>query len=69
VTWLSLPGAPDSRGPWLAAARTHFCNRLFAEGTRPANLQLRDSTVAMTGVIMATYRPAGAIEYGSFALE
>jgi dihydrofolate reductase len=43
--------------------------RLFADGTVPAGLQLIDSTVSTTGVVIGTYRPAGAIETGSFALE
>lgn len=43
--------------------------RLFAEGTIPAGLKLVDSKTATTGVIIATFEPAGAIEYGSFALD
>ena len=43
--------------------------RLFAEGTVPAGLKLVDSTVSTTGVVIATYVPAGAIVTGSFALE
>jgi dihydrofolate reductase len=43
--------------------------RLFGDGIAPGNLKLVDSTVSTTGVIIATYQRAGAIEYGSFALE
>ncbi len=43
--------------------------RLFSEGTVPAGLQLVDSTVSTTGVFMGTYRPAGEIVTGTFALE
>ncbi len=43
--------------------------RLFADGTIPAGLRLVDSKTSTTGVILATYERAGAIEYGSFALE
>lgn len=43
--------------------------RLFDGGTMPGNLKLASSTISTTGVIMATYQRAGAIEYGSFALE
>ena len=40
--------------------------RLFGEGTVPGDLTLVDSQTSSTGVIMSTYRPAGAIKLGSF---
>jgi dihydrofolate reductase len=43
--------------------------RLFAEGTVPAALNLVDSTVSSTGVVIGTYEPAGEIVTGSFALD
>jgi dihydrofolate reductase len=43
--------------------------RLFSDGAVPAGLKLIDSVVSTTGVVMATYEPAGEIETGSFALE
>lgn len=43
--------------------------RLFGEGTVPAGLTCVDTNVSTTGVIISTYRRAGAVEYGSFALE
>jgi dihydrofolate reductase len=43
--------------------------RLFGDGIAPGSLKLAGSTVSTTGVIIATYQPAGAIRYGSFALE
>jgi len=43
--------------------------RLFADGTIPGALKLVDSKTSTTGVIIATFEPAGAIEYGSFALD
>ena len=43
--------------------------RLFAEGTVPARLRLVDSTTSTTGVVIGTYRPAGEVGHGSFALE
>lgn len=42
--------------------------RLFGDGIAPGNLKLASSTVSTTGVVIATYQRAGAIEYGSFAL-
>lgn len=43
--------------------------RLFGEGTLPGAFNLVESRVSSTGVIMATYRRAGAVTTGSFALE
>jgi dihydrofolate reductase len=43
--------------------------RLFAEGAPPGALKLVDSQVSSTGVVMATYEPAGEVPIGSFALE
>lgn len=43
--------------------------RLFGEGTLPSELKLTDSKVFSTGVIMATYKPAGEIKIGTFELE
>ena len=42
--------------------------RLFGDGTIPAALKLVDSKTSTTGVVMATYTPAGAVTTGSFAL-
>jgi dihydrofolate reductase len=41
--------------------------RLFADDTPAAGWKLTDSTIATTGVIIATYEPAGEIKKGSFA--
>jgi dihydrofolate reductase len=43
--------------------------RLFADGTVASGLTLVDSVVSTTGVVMATYEPAGEIVTGSFALD
>ena len=43
--------------------------RLFSEGTIPAGLKLVDHTISTTGVMIATYEPAGEIVTGSFALD
>jgi dihydrofolate reductase len=43
--------------------------RLFADGTIPAALQLVDSKVSTSGVVIGTYHPAGQIVTGSFALD
>lgn len=43
--------------------------RLFGEGVPPAGLRLVDHTVSTTGVVIATYEPAGAVPLGSFARD
>ncbi len=43
--------------------------RLFGDGVIPAGLRLVDTKTSTTGVIIATYEPAGGINYGSFALD
>jgi dihydrofolate reductase len=43
--------------------------RLFGDGTLPRSFELRDSKTSPTGVVIATYRRAGDVEVGSFALD
>jgi dihydrofolate reductase len=43
--------------------------RLFGDRTQAGALELVNSKTSSTGVVMTTYRRAGAIEEGSFALE
>jgi dihydrofolate reductase len=43
--------------------------RLFGDGTVPDGLELVDSKVSSTGVIMASYRTGAEIKSGSFALD
>jgi dihydrofolate reductase len=43
--------------------------RLFGEGTIPGGLRLVESKTSSTGVAIHTYQRAGAIEYGSFAVD
>jgi dihydrofolate reductase len=42
--------------------------RLFGDGVPPAGLEAVDSKTSSTGVVITTYRPAGEIKGGSFAL-
>jgi dihydrofolate reductase len=42
--------------------------RLFGDGAIPAGLRQTSSKTASTGVIMATYEPAGPIQLGTFRL-
>ncbi len=43
--------------------------RLFGDGTVPAGLELVDTKSSTTGVTINTYRKAGEVQVGSFALE
>jgi dihydrofolate reductase len=43
--------------------------KLFADGAKAAGLRLMKAKTTGTGVIIATYEPAGPVRYGSFALE
>lgn len=43
--------------------------RLFGAGTVPRSFAVRESSTSGTGVVMATYERAGAVETGSFAPE
>jgi dihydrofolate reductase len=54
---------------WIFPVLVGTGKRLFADGVVPASLELVTSSVSSTGVVIGTYRPAGAITIGSFALE
>jgi dihydrofolate reductase len=43
--------------------------KLFRDGAKAAALRLTRSATTSTGVIIATYEPAGPARYGSYALE
>jgi dihydrofolate reductase len=43
--------------------------KLFRDGGKPAALKLISSTTTSTGVIIATYQPAGPVRYGSYAVN
>ncbi len=52
---------------WIFPVVVGKGKRLFGDGAIPAGLRLIDSKVSTTGVIIATYAPAGAINPGTFA--
>jgi dihydrofolate reductase len=54
---------------WVFPVTVGKGKQLFSEGTNPSNLKLIDSKVSSTGVIINTYKPAGDLKTGSFALE
>jgi dihydrofolate reductase len=59
----------DEFGVWIFPIVLGSGKRLFADGAIPAGLALIDSKTSTTGVLITTYERAGAVEYGSFALE
>jgi dihydrofolate reductase len=40
--------------------------KLFRDGAKAASLRLLTSSVTSTGVVIATYEPAGPVQYGSY---
>ena len=59
-------GLVDEFHVWTFPVVVGAGKRLFGEGTQPTGLRLLDSNVSSTGVVMATYVPAGDIPLGSF---
>jgi dihydrofolate reductase len=43
--------------------------KLFRDGAAPGALRLVSATTTSTGVIIATYQPAGQVQLGSYALD
>ena len=58
----------DEYRVWLFPVLLGTGKRLFGEGTQPSTLQLTNTTISSTGVIIATYEPAGDLVPGTFAL-
>ena len=54
---------------WIFPVTIGKGKRLFGEETQPSHLKLIDSKTSTTGVIIATYEPAGELKTGSFALD
>ncbi len=54
---------------WIFPVTIGKGKRLFGEGTQPAHLKLIDSKTSTTGVIIATFEPAGELKTGSFGLD
>jgi len=62
-------GLVDEYRLWTFPVVVGAGKRLFADGVVPGTLELVDSSVSTTGVVIGTYRPAGALTLGSFALD
>jgi len=50
---------------WIYPITVGNGKRLFAEGTQAERFKLIESKTSSTGVIIATYEPAGALKPGS----
>jgi len=59
----------DTLHVWIFPVTIGNGKRLFAEGARPEGFKLIGSKTSTTGVIIATYEPAGALKTGSFVPE
>src|ERR671911_1323365 len=60
-------GLVDEYRLWTFPVLLGNGKRLFDSGTIPAGLELIDSRISSTGVVINRYRRAGDIRYGSFA--
>jgi dihydrofolate reductase len=49
---------------WIHPITIGTGKRLFAEGTQPKNFKVVDSKIGTTGLIFATYEPAGELKKG-----
>lgn len=52
---------------WTFPVTVGSGKRLFAEGSQPEAFKLVDSKISTTGVVIATYEPAGPLKTGSVA--
>lgn len=66
VQTLLANGLVDVMHLWILPVTLGPGKRLFAEGTRPEGFRLIASKITASGVIIASYEPAGAIKSGSF---
>ena len=62
-------GLVDEFRLWIAPVVVGRGKRLFGDAAAATGLELVDSNVSTTGVIMATYRRAGGVQTGSFAFQ
>jgi dihydrofolate reductase len=64
---LIAAGLVDEFSIWIFPVVLGRGKRLFGDGTVPDGLELIDSQVSSSGVIMTRYRPGAEIKSGSFA--
>jgi dihydrofolate reductase len=64
---LMANGLIDEHWLWIFPIVLGQGKKLFGQGTVPAKFSLAGSRTSSTGVMINTYRPAGAVTTGSFA--
>ncbi len=69
IQTLSRHNLVDQYRLWIFPLVIGSGKRLFSDGTIPSGLKLVDNKVSTTGVVIGTYKPAGEIVTGSFALD
>src|SRR5438093_8246653 len=69
IQTLLTDGLVDEFRLWFFPLVIGNGKRLFGDGTIPGALKLIDSKTSTPGVVIATYRPAGEIDYGSFEFD
>ena len=62
-------GLIDEHHLWIFPLVLGHGKKLFEKGLPPQGLSLADTKTSSTGVLLNTYRPAGAVKPGTFALE
>src|SRR5260370_589886 len=65
---MQAPGGPHEHPTGGSPLGLATANRLFGPGAAPAGLKLVKSRSFPTGVIVANYRPDGAVKTGDFQL-
>ena len=69
IQTLLRQGLVDEFRVWIFPVVLGSGKRLFGDGTLPAGLELVDSKTSTTGVIFATYAPAGEIHQAILRAE
>ena len=65
IQTLLAEGLIDSMHIWTLPVTLGMGKRLFGEGTQPKSWKLIQSKISPTGVIIATYEPAGELVTGT----
>lgn len=69
IQTLLTAGLIDELRLWIFPVVVGAGKRLFDQGTVPAGLAVVDSKTSSSGVLIVSYRPAGAIKSGSFQID
>jgi dihydrofolate reductase len=69
IQTLIAAGLVDELRVWIFPVTVGKGKRLFADGTPPSGLKLVDTKSSTTGVLLNTFKPAGALQTGTFAAD